>query len=154
LDEGFVVRIERSGPIETALVEQEQLGLCAGEIGGLLMQVWEVPSGLIQDVRDIYKIMVTPCKAPVDSRSARLALCYLCIRMGMMIARGELVDSRSLDVAKSESAEHFFLRDYLKHSSLMRLSEFLQFPEVVSCVDRMAATTRLRNQATSRAINF
>lgn len=81
---------------------------------------------------------------PVDSRSARLALCYLCNHLGMMLASGELADLRTLDVTNSELAEHYFLMGYLKHPNLARLPEFLHFPEVVSCVTQMAAVARLK----------
>jgi HD-like signal output (HDOD) protein len=151
LDKAVVISLAQSGPVERTRMEQEQLGLCAAEIGRLLMQTWKVPDGLIQDVRDIDKVMVTPFRAPVDIRSARLALCYLCNRLGMMIARGELVDLRSLDVTNSESIELFFFLGYLKHPSLARLTEFLRFPEVISCVDQMVARNRLRRQRTARS---
>lgn len=150
LDKETVLRLAQSDPIEQARLEQELLGLCASEIGTLLMQSWNVPAGLIQDVRDTARVMVAPCAATTDMRSPRLALCYLCNRMGYMIARGELVDIRSFDVMHSEALEHFYFPSYLRHPSLQRLMEFLQFPEVVASVDRMAGAARLRHQRTAR----
>ena len=150
LDKAVVISLAQSGPIERAQVEQEKLGLCAAEIGSLLMQTWKVPDGLIQDVRDIDKVLGTPCGTQVDTRSARIAFCYLCNRIGVMIASGELVDLRSLDISNSESIEHFFLIGYLKHPSLARLTEFLHLPEVLTCVDQMTTASQFKNQRTSR----
>jgi HD-like signal output (HDOD) protein len=147
LDKTAVISLSQSGPIERARIEQEQLGLCAREIGSLLMQTWKVPSALIEDVHDIALVMVTPCKVPFDARGARLALCYLCNCIGMMLAKGELVDLRTFDIATSGSAEHYFLLGYLKHPSLVRLTEFLRFPEVVSSVDQMAVAVQLKGQS-------
>ena len=146
LDKATVISLAHSGPIERARREQEQLGLCAGEIGSLLMLTWKVPPALIDDVRDIAKVMVTPCRSPFDARGARLGLCYLCNCIGMMIAKGELTDLRTFDITTSGAAEHYFLLGYLKHPGLARLPEFLRFPEVMSYVDQMAAAVQLKNQ--------
>ena len=144
LDRQSVIRLAQCEPIDAARFEQEQLGLCASEMGAMLMQSWQVPESLIQDVRDIDHVMVTPCTVPADARSARLALCYLCKRWGMMLATGEIQNLHSMDLMNSESLEYFYLPDYLQHPSLARLLEFLQFPEIVACTAQMTARAKLR----------
>ncbi len=151
MDTTVVSSLAMAGPVEKFQIEQEQLGLCAAEIGSLLMQNWQVPQSLIRDVCDIDKLLVTPSKTPLDARSARLALCYLCKHIGMTLARGEPMDLRTLDVLSPDSMELFFLTGYLKHSSLARLTAFLRFPEVISSVEQMAATNRLKSQRASLA---
>jgi HD-like signal output (HDOD) protein len=145
LDKDSVMQLAACNALERVRREQEQLGLCASEIGALLMQSWNVPISLIQNVSDIDKVMVSPGSVPANARNARLALCYLCKCLGLTLAKGEPLDLRTFDPMRSDSLEHFYLPTYLQQSGVARLPEFLQFPEVIACAERMAARALLRN---------
>jgi len=142
LDPATVLHLSRMGTIERALAEQDALGLCAAELGGLLLQSWNLPPGLIADVRDIDRVLVDPPTA-ADARQARLGLCYLCNRLGGLLATGELTDLRTFDVDHMEGADLFHLAGYLHNFRLERLPEFLHFPDVLATVEPMVAGFRL-----------
>ena len=144
LDPATVLRLSRMGTLERAQAEQDALGLCAAELGGLLLQSWNLPKGLITDVRDIDRVLVDPsAAATADARQARLGLCYLCNRLGGLLATGALTDLRAFDVDHMEGADLFHLAGYLHNFRLERLPEFLHFPDVLATVEPMVAGFRL-----------
>jgi len=130
------------GLLQRVNIEQAQLGLGAAEIGHLLMQAWALPANVIDDVRDIDRVLVMPAPALGAPRSARLALCYLCARLGERLASGDIRDFAAFDLTAEQGVDFFYLHGYLAEPALARLPEFLRFPEVVSLVNRMAATTQ------------
>jgi HD-like signal output (HDOD) protein len=142
LDNDTVLRFSRMDTIERALAEQDALGLCAAEIGTLLLQTWKLPPGLIADVRDIDRVLLQPPGTATDERQARLGLCYLCNRIGAMMVSGALTDLRQFDVNQMQGPELFYLAAYLHHFRLERLPEFLHFPEVLAVVDQMSSASR------------
>ncbi len=72
LDPDTVLRLSRLDAIERARAEQDLLGLCATEMGGLLLQSWKLPPSLIDDVCDIDRILfLPPAGVPALSRRAR-----------------------------------------------------------------------------------
>ncbi len=143
LDSETVLRLSGMGAIERAKAEQEALGLCAGEIGGLLLQSWKLPPSLIEDVCDIDRILSQPPSCAADARQARLGLCYLCKAIGDRMVSGALADLRQFDVGHMEDVALFHLADYLHNFRLERLPEFLHFPEVLATADQMATGFRL-----------
>lgn len=143
LDPATVLRLSRMTAIERAQAEQEALGLCAAEVGGLLLQSWKLPASLIEDVCDIDRILFQPPSGAADARQARLGLCYLCKAIGDRVASGALTDLRQFDVRQMDAPALFHLADYLHNFRLERLPEFLHFPEVLATVDQMATGFRL-----------
>lgn len=133
--------IPARGLLERMRAEQDKLGLPAGEIGRLLMTEWGLPASVIADAADLDRILVTPPAA--DARGTRLALGYLCARLGERLASGELPDLAALDLAADTSAELFHWRSVLAHKPLARVGELVRSRDLVSAIDRMRAALRL-----------
>ena len=126
-----------NGLLERASAEQLRLGLSATEIGSLLMQEWGLPTSLIVQVGEIDRMLVTPFDQVEPGRGARLALCFLCARLGERLALGSLSDLATIDLANDSSTEFFHLRAHLDSPRLARLAEFLQSAELVKKVRQM-----------------
>lgn len=134
-----------NGLIERTSAEQVRLGLSASEIGSLLMHEWELPPGLIEDVRDIDRMLVTPTGVIEPNRGVRLALCYLCARLGERLALGSVTDLSTIDLKADSSAELFHLRSHLNSPRLSRLVEFLHSAELVKSIHQMQRAIRTRS---------
>lgn len=128
-----------AGLLARSQLEQEKLGLSAGEIGFVLLQDWTLPAPIIEDVRAIDRILVTPAEALERSRGARLALCYLCARLGERIVQGQLTDLSGFDPLAEDGADFFQLRSHLAQPALSRLPELLRAPDLVRTLSRMLA---------------
>jgi HD-like signal output (HDOD) protein len=139
-----VALIARHDLLDRMRAEQEQLGLSATEIGSLLMQEWALPQSIIEDVRGIDLILVTPADARNGQHGARLALCYLCARLGERLANGEIIDLGTFDLMAQESPDFHHVRTYLDQPGVKRLIEFLHFPEVVGAINQMVSAMQLR----------
>lgn len=123
--------------LQRSLKEQEQLGLCCGEIGRLLMQSWALPELVATDAADIDTLLVTP-RAHIDpQRSHRLALGYLCARVGDRLAVGRCSDLLNFDIGDSDDVEWFHLRAHLADKRLGRVLEYLRAPILDTDIQRM-----------------
>lgn len=105
---------------------QERLGLGAGEIGGLLLQEWGLPATIVDEVRATDRLLVTPAGMLPAERSQRLALAYLCARLGERLALGELSSPGEIAPLTDPHPDFHFLRGHLASPALARLPEFLQ----------------------------
>lgn len=139
-----VLAIANQDLLDRAMAEQEHLGLSSAELGSLLLQEWALPQAIIDDVRGIDLILVTPLSAANAQRGARLALCYLCARLGGKLATGDITDLAAFDLAAQESPDFHHLRSYLDQPSIVRLVEFLRFPDVVSSINQMVGAMQVR----------
>jgi HD-like signal output (HDOD) protein len=144
LPKELVVSMMSKGLLERSRVEQEHLGLCAAEIGSLLMQKWELPASIVERVRDIDLVLVAPCDLAQAQRSTRMAFCYFCARMGEKLANGSVKDLAAFQLEQEQSADMFHLQSYLQLPELERLNEFLHMPEVVSSINAMVHAMRVR----------
>lgn len=127
------------------VAEIEHLGLSAAEIGALLLQEWQIPAELVQEVRDIDRTVLTPASELDETRGVRLALCYLCIRLGERIARNDDWTPESLlQIADATDPEWYHLQGYLQHPALQDLPEALQVPELHSTLRALRATAPMR----------
>jgi len=61
--------------------EQAQMGLCAAELGQLLMTDWGLPAAVVNDAADIEWLLFDPPIGQEDARGEALALCALCVRL-------------------------------------------------------------------------
>lgn len=125
------------GRLERARLEQERIGLNASEIGRLLMNSWELPADLVNDVSGVGQQLVTPCMTTDPVRAPRLALGYLCARLGERLALGQLGTLEGYDVKLDAGVDTFHLRAALAHPSLARLDQALAAPEVQTAVLQM-----------------
>jgi hypothetical protein len=130
--------------LERTRLEQEQLGLSAAELGSLLMQQWELPAGIIEPVRDIDRVLLTPCKAPASEQKARMAFCYLCARLGEMLAAGKISDLATFEIDREQGPDLFYFKTYLQQPGLERLQEMLRKPELVGAINAMVMAMQSR----------
>lgn len=121
-----------------ARLEQELLGLCSGEIGHLLLtNRWALPAALVDDVYQGSRLLVTPMQAVAPGRAPRLALAYLCARLGERLALGQLPSLERYHPADDDAVDMHHLRTWLAHPVLARLDEALHAPELLRTLAQM-----------------
>jgi HD-like signal output (HDOD) protein len=126
-----------------AQAQQAQLGVPAAEIGGLLLHEWALPAGLIAEVVDIDRLLVTPPEGLETGRAASLAVCYLSARLGEQLARGEALDLASFDPRGQTDPDYFQLGAYLDTvPQLARLPDVLHGPELIRALQGMLSGLR------------
>ncbi len=83
------------------------MSLSAGEVGGLLMNAWGLPEALVNDVRAIDRVLVTPHRAndTVANRPAS-RVSYLCARLGERLATGQMQLARGLQPLPGRRRRH------------------------------------------------
>jgi len=114
--------------------EQQTLGLGAGEVGALLMQAWGLPASIVQDVRDVDSLLVTPAHLVDPRRAPRLALCYLAARLGERLAQGDLADLDSWPGVDPADADFCHLASYLALPALAGIGRHLQEPALLDAM--------------------
>lgn len=134
---GVLARIPSRDLLARRNAEQQLLGLGATEIGRLLMIDWGLPDAAIADACDLDQVLVQPRTRLDPTRASRLALGYLCARLGERLAHGELPDLAAFDLRSDESLELFHLRSHLAHPSLQRLPQHLRDPSLHEAIARM-----------------
>lgn len=74
-------------PVQRIEAEQALMGLCAAELGRLLMTDWGLPAAVVNDAVDSeWLLFDAPPAAPTDARGEALALCALCVRLSERVA--------------------------------------------------------------------
>jgi HD-like signal output (HDOD) protein len=144
LRKDLVLSMATRGLLERSRVEQEHLGLCAAEIGSLLMQSWELPQSIIDKVRDIDLVLITPYEQTQVQRANRMAFCFFCARLGEKLALGEVKDLAAYHLEQDQAPEVFHLHSYLQLPALGRLTEFVHLPELVSSINSMVHSMQIR----------
>ena len=145
LSRQVVIPILSKGLMERSRIEQESLGLCAAEIGSLLMEQWEVPTGIVARVRAMDMVLLTPCAPKPSEQDCAMALCYFCARLGEKLTRMEIRDLAAFRVEQEQSPELFNFQAYLQQPRLEGLKAVLNEPVLVSSIHTMlhAMHTRL-----------
>lgn len=123
--------------LERTRLEQELLGLSASEIGAVLMKSWELPDSLVADVADSGRLLVTPPHTIAPDRLPRLALAYLCARLGERLALREMAVLDGYQPSLDEAPDMHHLRASLAHPALAPLDEALQAPELLAAMRLM-----------------
>jgi HD-like signal output (HDOD) protein len=131
--------------LERSRTEQEQLGLCASELGSLLMQQWELPSSISEPVRDMGHILVTPCEGAPSQRDVRLAFCYFCARLGEKLASGQIHDLAAYAWEQDPDPDLYYLQTWLQQPGMEHLREALHMPELVNSINAMVMSTTARS---------
>lgn len=134
--EGLIPWLQ-SDRLERARAEQDLLGLSAGEVGCMMMKSWELPAGLVADVADSSRLLVTPPALLDPARLPRLALGYLCARLGERLALGQLESLESYAPATDASVDMHHLRHCLSHPALLRLDGALQSNDLQAALRQM-----------------
>ena len=132
---GILQTIPPRNLLARAVAEQGQLGLCAAEIGRLLMAAWGLPGTVVADAADLDQVLVQPPAA--DARGQRLALGYLCARLGERMAHGELPDLAAFDLAADPGPECFHLRAMAGRPALVGLPAMLRAPDLLGAMQRL-----------------
>ena len=123
--------------MERAQMEQEVIGLSAGEVGTLVLRLWALPGELVNDVSDASRVLVTPASA-VDPKSLPYsALIYLCVGLGERLALGDMFSLAGYDPEDDRSDENHYLRGYLQAPALADLNKVLDSPELALVVQQM-----------------
>jgi HD-like signal output (HDOD) protein len=125
---------------------QDQLGLGAGEIGGLLLQEWGLPSAIVDEVRSIDRLLVTPAGSLPPQRSQRLAVAYLCARLGERLAQSDgtaPADLTGFHLDSETGADFFHPRGHLAAPALAKLNDHLRAADL----NRSLQTLRQAMQA-------
>jgi hypothetical protein len=125
------------GRLDRARREQASMSLSAGEVGGLLMDAWGLPEALVSQVRAIDRVLVTPPSADPTAESPRLALCYLCARLGERLATGQISTLKGYDPLLDVGADTFYLNQHLRNPMLRQLPAALASVEVQEAVEQM-----------------
>ncbi len=125
------------GRLDRARREQEAMGLSAGEVGSLLMHAWGLPEALVNSVRAIDRVLVTPPSAEPTAGSPRLALCYLCARLGERLATGQISSLKHYDPFQDVGPDTFYLNEHLGNPMLRQLPAALASAEVQDALDQM-----------------
>jgi HD-like signal output (HDOD) protein len=124
--------------LERARLEQELLGLSASEVGAVLMKSWELPDSLVADVADSGRLLVTEPQSIDTARLPRLALAYLCARLGERLAMGQLTSLNDYFPQDDAAVDTHHLRAALTHPALAaKLDAALQAPELQAAVKQM-----------------
>lgn len=144
LPKQVVMPMMTKGLLERSRQEQESLGLCAAELGALLMQQWELPDPIIQRVRAIDLVLQTPCPPKPTEQDIAAAFCYLCARLGEKMARGEVKDLASFQPEQDPSPEFFHLQGYLQQPAFARLHEAFQLPDIAGPIGAMVLAMQRR----------
>lgn len=128
-----------------AAAEQQAIGLASGEVGRLLMTDWELPRKIIDDAADIDLVLTTPLNAATAAdpvRRARLALCYLCARLGERLAEGEMENLRGYDILADRDPDFFHAWSYFDDARLYRLAAFFRSEELDRALGKMIEALR------------
>lgn len=120
-----------------ARLEQDAVGINAVEVGALMMRHWGLPTPLLDAVRDIGRVLVTPVQQAPASHAAQMALGYLCARLGDALAAGRLDRLDDYRPADDAADDMHHLRSYLGLPPLARLEAALQSPEMRATLGQM-----------------
>lgn len=122
---------------------QDALGLGPAEIGGLLLQAWGVPATIVDGVRAIDRVLVTPVGALAPTDAAALALAHLCARLGEQLAAADAPAAASpgglagLSAGLLDAEENHHLRAHLATPALARLPEHLRAPDLAQAMQTL-----------------
>lgn len=125
------------GRLERARREQEIMALSAGEVGGLLMNAWGLPEVMVNGVRTINRVLITPPSAHPIAEAPRQALCYLCARLGERLALGQLASLDGFDPFQDTGPDTFYLNQHLRNPMLRQLPAALASAEVQDAMHQM-----------------
>lgn len=131
------------GLLDRTRVEQERLGLCAGELGCLLMTEWDMPATIVEDVRQIDRVLTTAPKQLDAEQGLRTALSYYCARVGEKLASGEWSDLEPAIPEALTGADFFHLQThFMIRPRMTQLAVDFREPAFVQDVARMVREVR------------
>ncbi|MFT3816367.1 MAG: HDOD domain-containing protein [Rubrivivax sp.] len=150
---GILATLPSRGLLARERAEQQRLGLCAAEIGRLLMTDWGLPPGLVADAADLDRVLVTPAAELDHERGRRLALAYACARLGERMAAGDLRDLAVFDLRADGDVDLFHLRGALHALPLARLPQALQAQDLAAVMQRMQLASGVLEREGAAAVS-
>ena len=132
----------RTGLLARTVAEQDALGISASQIGRVLMADWGLPEQVVEDASDIDEVLVRPAADFAPERGSRLAICYLCARLGERLAEGTIADLSQFDDTLAGDAEFHQLRSYAAHPKVAKALQVVRSPDVVASMQQMLAAMR------------
>jgi HD-like signal output (HDOD) protein len=140
---GVLATIPDRGLLERVRAEQQAMGLASPEVGRLLMMHWELPLAIVEEAAAVDSILVTPdsrATAADAARPPRLALGYLCARLGERLAEARPLALSSFDLRTDLGLDGHHLQGYLGDAHRERLAGLLRSPELQAAVQRILST--------------
>ena len=113
---------------------QQRLGTGPAEIGALLLADWELPAAIVDEVRAIDRVLVSPPGTWPAPHARRLVLAYLCARLGERLAAGERVLLAEPDPLADPHPDFHHLRQHLADPVMSRLGEQLRAPDLAQAL--------------------
>ena len=117
--------------------QQQALGLCAPEIGRLLMMAWELPASIVQGVGDIDLALTQPVGELETAAATRRAVAYLSARLAERLAGGTLSDLSTWDLASDTAACTHHVAGYLQPQQLAALQAILSAPDTQTSIGHL-----------------
>lgn len=117
--------------------QQTALGLCAPEIGRLLMSVWELPASIVLGVGDIDLALTEPAGGQDPTAATRRAVAYLSARLGERLAGGALRDLGGWDLASDDAVCSHHLAGYLQASQRATVQAVLKAADTQTSVAQL-----------------
>ena len=133
----LALRLSRMEMLPRSVAEQEFLGLASSGMTALLLREWALPASLTVDACAVDSLLTTPPHPDDAERDARLALCYLCVRLSERLMSGQALPDL-IQLLNSDSPDFHHLKSYLQLPQLARLPEFLLSQDVVLLVQSMS----------------
>jgi HD-like signal output (HDOD) protein len=143
LSRGTLDSVARGSFLERTEAEQAVLGLSASQIGRLLMQEWGLPERIVDDASEVDAVLWTAAEALDAERGPRVALCYLCARLGERLAADPSLDLARVDPMADRGDDFFHLRGTLAKAPLAdRLQAALHAPELQARLRKVHSSMR------------
>lgn len=117
--------------------QQQTLGLCAPEIGRLLMQAWELPASLVQGVGDIDLALTQPATGLDPASATRRGVAYLCARLGERLAAGTVTDLSQWDLASDTAICTHHLGRHLQPAQQATVQAVLGAPDTQTSIHQL-----------------
>lgn len=117
--------------------QQQVLGLCAPEIGRLLMTSWELPVSIVHGVGDIDLVLTQPASGLDTPAATRRAVAYLCARLAERLSAGALDTLAQWHLATDTAVCTHHLAGHLQPAQQTALQTALGAPELQTSVDQL-----------------
>lgn len=98
--------------LDRTRAEQDELGLCAGELGCLMMAEWNMPPAIVENVRAIDRILVMAPRQMDPEQGLRTALTYYCARVAERYASGTWTRPEQATPGELDGAEFYQLQTH------------------------------------------
>ena len=129
--------------LDRTRAEQADLGLCAGELGCLMMAEWNMPASIVEQVRSIDRILVMPPRDLSPEQGLRISLTYYCARAAERFASGQWGDLAQAVPGELEGAEFFHLQThFMLQPRLAQLAVDVQQAPLQQALNDLIARTR------------